>query len=334
MKIAVDAMGGDYAPEVVVQGAIQASREFGTEIILVGDCDAIKPHLETTHDTETLTVHHCREAVLMNEHPLKAVRRKKDASIRVAFELVKNGKADAAVSAGNSGAMMAAGLLLLGRIDGVDRPAFTSILPGDKGEVILLDVGANVDCRPENLFQFGIMAHAFASSCMGMKEPRIGLLNIGEEAGKGNEQVRAAHDLFKKSRLNFVGNIESRDIFAGDVQIVVCDGFVGNVVLKLCEGLAEFIPRVLKREMMRSGAGKAGLWLGRKGLQRLREKMDYAEYGGAPILGINGLGVVSHGRSSARAIKNAIKMSDNFARNHIQDHLNRHMALYQNQTVK
>ena len=329
MKIAVDAMGGDHAPEVVVQGALQASREFGTEIILTGDREVIEHHLERDRGAAPLRVHHCREMVLMDEDPLKAVRLKKDASIRVAFDLVKKGKADAVVSAGNSGATMTAGILGLGRIEGVDRPAFTSIFPGDKGDVIILDVGANVDCRPEHLFQFGIMAHAFATSSTGMKNPGIGLLNIGEEGSKGNEQVRLAHDLFSASRLNFVGNVEGRDIFTGDVQIIVCDGFVGNVVLKLSEGLAEAVTRMLKQELLGSLAGRAGMWLGQKGLRRFREKLDYAEVGGAPILGIKGVGVVSHGGSSAKAIKNAIRMAEVFAKNNIQERMARNMAIYQ-----
>jgi len=329
MKIAVDAMGGDNAPEVVVQGALQASYEYGIHITLVGDREAIKDKLVRHRGMVHVGVQHCEEVVLMDEPPLKAVRRKKDASIRVAFDLAKRGEADAVVSAGNSGAILAAAILTLGRIEGVERPAFASILPADKGNVILIDVGANVDCRPVHLFQFGIMAHAFATSCLGMNDPRIGLLSIGEEGGKGNEQVRLAHDLFRASHLNFAGNVEGRDILTGDVHIVVCDGFVGNVALKLGEGMAEAMSKMLKQEMMSSLAGKAGLLLGRRVFKKLREKLDYAEYGGAPILGIKGVGIVCHGSSSVKAIKSAVRMADSYAKHNMQDRLSQHIALFQ-----
>jgi len=334
MKIAVDAMGGDHAPEVVVQGALEASRKFGTEIILVGHQKAIGNALDSYGSDVRIHVHHCEQVVLMEESPLKGVRGKKDSSIRVAFELVKKGEADAVVSAGNSGATMAAALLVLGRIKGVDRPAFTSIMPGENGDVILLDVGANVDCRPEQLFQFGIMADAFASACLGMAEPRIGLLSIGEEGSKGNEQVRLAHELFRSSDLNFAGNVEGRDIFSGKVQIVVCDGFVGNVALKLSEGMAEALAKMLKKDLLSSFSGKAGLFLARKGFSKLKRKLDYAEYGGAPILGVKGVGIVCHGGSSTKAIKNAIKMAESYVSNHFLEKLSEHMARFQEDAIK
>lgn len=318
MIIAVDAMGGDDAPQVVVQGALEAVKEISSDIVLVGERKTLEKHIGNPRNAPRVTIHHCDEAILMGEPPLKAVRGKKDSSIRVAFELIKNNEADAVVSAGNSGAIIAAGILTLGRIKGVDRPAFTSIFPSDKGKVIILDVGANVDCRPEQLFQFGIMAHAFASSCFDIKDPKIGLLNIGEEGSKGNEQVRQAHELFQASPLNFIGNVEGRDIFAGDVEIVVCDGFVGNVALKLSEGLAEAITRMLFNEIVKSATGKIGLFLARHGLENLREKFDYAEYGGAPVLGINGVSIVCHGGSSSKAIKNAIIMAEEHAKKDIQ----------------
>ncbi|MDP6179234.1 MAG: phosphate acyltransferase, partial [Desulfatiglandales bacterium] len=197
---------------------------------------------------------------------------------------------------------------------------------GDKGKVVLIDVGANVDCRPVHLFQFGIMANAFATSCLGMEDPKIGLLSIGGEGSKGNEQVRSAHDLFRASSLNFIGNVEGRDIFTGEIQIVVCDGFVGNVALKLSEGMAESISKMLRREMMSSLAGKAGWLFGSRSFQRFRKKLDYAEYGGAPILGINGVGIVCHGYSSAIAIKNAVKMAASYVQNNVQERLSLQMA--------
>lgn len=318
MKIAVDAMGGDNAPDVVVQGAIQAAVEWGIDITFVGDRDAIEARLADRQGMADIQVHHCEDRVRMDEAPLKALRQKKEASVRVAFDLVKKGVVDAVVSAGNSGATLAAAILTLGRIEGIERPALPGILPVEKGRVIVIDVGANVDCRPVHLFQFGMMADAFARASLGMNNPRIGLLSIGEEGGKGNEQVRSAHDLFRDSHLNFIGNVEGRDIFSGQVQIVVCDGFVGNVVLKLSEGLAEGMVKMLKEEMLGSLTSKAGLLFNRRIFKKFMQRVDYAEYGGAPILGIKGVGIVCHGGSSVKAIKNAVKMAHDFAKEKIQ----------------
>jgi glycerol-3-phosphate acyltransferase PlsX len=321
MRIAVDAMGGDNAPEMVVQGAVQAAAESGLDITLVGDKEIIRAALGSSSDSCGIRIHHCGETVLMDESPLKAVRTKRDSSIRVAFELVKKGSADAVVSAGNSGATMAAGLLTLGKIKGIERPALASIIPGDKGRVILTDVGGNVDCRPVHILHFGLMADAFGASCLGMKEPKVGLLNIGEEAGKGNEQVKAAYKLLQESSLNFVGNVEGQDIFSGQVQIVVCDGFVGNVALKLAEAMAENVGRRLKSDMVNSLLGKVLALFGRSFFDKFEKTLDYAEYGGAPILGINGVGIVCHGGSSARAIKNAIIMAVDYAEKNVQERL-------------
>ena len=258
MNIAVDAMGGDNAPKVVVQGAIKASDELGINIILVGDTEAISVELGRKGKRGLISIHHCQETVLMDESPLKAVRNKKDSSIRVAFDLLKNGKVDAVVSAGNSGAIMAAAILILGKVEGIERPALACVIPGTAGEVILIDVGGNVDCRPAHLLQFGIMANAFATSCLGMQRPRVGILNIGEEAGKGNEQVRMAYELLKNSPLNFIGNVEGREIFSGLAQIVVCDGFIGNVTLKLSEDLGASVSSRLEKSMRRSMTGNRG----------------------------------------------------------------------------
>lgn len=322
MKIAVDAMGGDEAPDVVVQGALQAASEWGMEIILVGQRDAVQRKLAGVPGRDRIRVHHCTETILMGESPLKAVRKKRDSSIRVAFELVKKGEADAVVSAGNSGAILASAVHTLGRIKGVERPAFMSIFPGVQGDVILIDVGANVDCRPNHLFQFGIMGHCFARSCLGMKRPAIGLLSIGEEGGKGNEQVRQAHDLFRSSRLRFAGNVEGRDILSGKIQIIVCDGFVGNVVLKLVEGMAEALHEMIDEGARRTGAGDGVL-------DELRKKLDYSEYGGAPILGVKGVGIVCHGSSSAKAVKNGIRTAAEYVKKGIPDRLAAHMERFQ-----
>jgi glycerol-3-phosphate acyltransferase PlsX len=317
MKIAVDAMGGDNAPEVVVQGAVQAASELGLQVTLIGDKKLIAVALGSQVSSNHIAVHHCEEVVQMDESPLKAVRKKKDASIRVAFDLVKKGEANAVVSAGNSGATLAAGVLTLGRLKGVERPAIAGIFPGEKGHVVLIDMGANVDCRPAQLFQFGIMGHAFASSCLGMKNPKVGLLSIGEEDSKGNEQVRLTHELFEQSLLNFRGNVEGRDVFSGDVQIIVCDGFVGNVALKLVEGMAESMTNMLKTELKRSFLGRVALLLSRQSLKGFKRDLDYEEYGGAPLLGINGIGIVCHGGSSVRAIRNAVKTAAMYVENRV-----------------
>lgn len=317
MKIAVDAMGGDHPPKVVVQGAVEAAFELGIDIILVGRKEIILKAIGYRSLPEHIEVHHCEEVVQMHESPLKAVRKKKDASIRVSFDLEKRGDVDGVVSAGNSGAILAAALLTVGRLDGVYRPAIAGILPGKMGPVVLIDVGANVDCRPGHLFQFGIMACAFACSCLDMENPRVGLLSIGEEGSKGNEQVRLAHELFEGSPINFIGNVEGRDIFAGDVEIIVCDGFVGNVALKLSEGMGEAMNRLIKRQLMSSFFGRLALLFGRRSFQRYKKILDYEEYGGAPLLGVNGVGIVCHGGSSARAIKNAIELTALYIKNRV-----------------
>jgi glycerol-3-phosphate acyltransferase PlsX len=326
MIIAVDAMGGDHAPEVAVHGAIQACKELDINITLVGDSRLLSPFIKDCIVSEYLSIHHCEESIGMGESPIKAVRGKKDSSIRVAFDLLKNGKVDAVVSAGNSGAILAAGVLILGRIEGVDRPALASVIPGRNGRVVIINVGGNVDCRPEHLLQFGIMAEAFATSCLDMKQPRSGLLNIGTEPGKGNEQVRSAYELLNKSPLNFIGNVEGNDILSGDVQIVICDGFTGNIVLKFSEGMAEYINSRLRAGMADSIRGKAFSILGKNCFKNFEKGLDYAEYGGAPVLGIKGVGIVCHGHSSAMAIKNAIKMAMNYVSNKTGDKLAKRMA--------
>jgi len=317
MNIAVDAMGGDHAPRVVVLGAVQAASELGIGITLVGNRQVLAKELAQHSSADHISIHHCEDLVKMNESPLKAVRQKKDASIRVSFDLVKKGDADAVVSAGNSGATLASGVVVLGRLEGVERPAIASVFPGEKGYVVLIDVGANVDCRPTHLFQFGVMAHAFASSCLGMENPAIGLLSIGEEGTKGNELVRLTRRLYEESPLNFIGNVEGRDIFTGDVEIIVCDGFVGNVALKLSEGMGEAVTRLLRSELKDSFFGRAALLLGRRSLDSFKRKLSYEEYGGAPLLGINGVGIVCHGQSSSNAIKNAIRLAVQYVNNRL-----------------
>jgi glycerol-3-phosphate acyltransferase PlsX len=325
MNVAVDAMGGDHAPRVAVQGAVRAASELGIDITLVGDRIAIDRELARCSSTHHVAVHHCDETVQMDEPPLKAVRQKRDSSINVAFDLVRNGEADAVVSAGNSGATLASGVVALGRLDGIERPAIASVFPGESGYVILIDVGANVDCRPTHLFKFGVMAHAFASSCLGMNNPSIGLLSIGQEGTKGNELVRLTRSLFEESPLNFVGNVEGRDVFSGHVDIIVCDGFVGNVALKLSEGMADSMTTLLKAELKNSLSGRAALLMGRRAFESFERKLNYEEYGGAPLLGIKGVGIVCHGGSSDSAIKNAVRLAKQYVENRLPEKMVEHL---------
>jgi glycerol-3-phosphate acyltransferase PlsX len=257
----------------------------------------------------------------MDESPFDAIRRKKDSSIMKAFALHKEGRADAVVSAGNSGATLAAAIKLLGRLEHVSRPGIAGIFPTLKGPVVMMDVGANVDCRSHNLFQFGVMATAFSQVLFGLEQPRVGLLSIGEEGGKGNVLVKKSHELFQQSSLNYIGNVEGRDTFQGDVDVMVCDGFVGNVCLKLSEGLAEAVMGMLGEEISKSFKAKLGYLLARDAFVSLKKRVDYAEYGGAPLLGIQGNAIICHGRSSAVAIKNAIRVASEMARNKVNDRI-------------
>ncbi|MEW5722283.1 MAG: phosphate acyltransferase PlsX [Thermodesulfobacteriota bacterium] len=309
MKIAVDAMGGDHAPEVIVQGAVAAAREWSLPLVLVGLEEAVRLELDRIGDwpRDLIEVHHCTEVAGMDEAPVEVLRRKKDSSVRVAFDLVKQGQAEAVVSAGNSGATLAVGTVVLGRIEGIERPGIAGIFPTIKGRTVVMDIGANVDCKPSYLYHFGLMASVYAREALGIQNPKVGLLSIGEEDTKGNELVKRAHELLRAGALNFIGNVEGRDVFAGKADVIVCDGFVGNVVLKLAEGLAEAIAQMLKDELEAGLLSRLGGLLALSGLKRLKKKVDYAEHGGAPLLGIKGVGIISHGLSSPKAIKNAIK---------------------------
>jgi glycerol-3-phosphate acyltransferase PlsX len=315
INIAVDAMGGDEAPRVIVRGAVEAASELNINVTLVGNEALIAKELAHYPSIDRIRAYHCEDAVGMAEMPLKAFRLKKDSSIRIAFNLAKEGDVDAVVSAGNSGAILAAGVLGLGLLEGVERPAIAGILPGEKGPVILIDAGANVDCRPSHLFQFAVMAHAFAISCLNIKNPKIGILNIGEEGGKGNEQVQMARELFEDSDLNFFGNVEGRNVFTGDVNIVVCDGFVGNVALKLSEGVSHAVIKLLVKEAQASFVGRVALSICRSSINRVEKKLNYEARGGAPLLGIRGVAIVCHGRSPSKAIKSAIAMAADYVKN-------------------
>ena len=313
--IAVDAMGGDLGPSVVVPGAIEAARQTGAKILLVGNEATLDGELNRLSPSGVdLEIVHAPEVAGMDEKPSDILRRKKNASIQVACRLVRDGAAQGVVSAGHSGASVACGMFIMGRIPGVERPALASLLPTEKEPVVLLDVGATVDCKPYNIFQFGLMGDAFARDILNKEAPRVGLLSIGEEEGKGNSQVKEAYELFKMAQnLNFSGNIEGRDLFTGDVDVAVCDGVVGNVALKLSEGLGLSLSRVLKRELLSSGfLPKLGSLLAKSAFRRFAKVVDYAEYGGAPLLGLQNISIVCHGRSNAKAICNATRMATLF----------------------
>ena len=313
--IAVDAMGGDLGPSVVVPGAIEAARQTGAKILLVGNEATLDGELNRLSPSGVdLEIVHAPEVAGMDEKPSDILRRKKNASIQVACRLVRDGAAQGVVSAGHSGASVACGMFIMGRIPGVERPALASLLPTEKEPVVLLDVGATVDCKPYNIFQFGLMGDAFARDILNKESPRVGLLSIGEEEGKGNSQVKEAYELFKMAQnLNFSGNIEGRDLFTGEMDVAVCDGFVGNVALKLSEGLGLSLSRVLKRELLNSGfLPKLGSLLAKSAFRRFAKVVDYAEYGGAPLLGLQNISIVCHGRSNAKAICNATHMATLF----------------------
>ena len=313
--IAVDAMGGDLGPSVVVPGAIEAARQTGAKILLVGNEATLDGELNRLSPSGVdLEIVHAPEVAGMDEKPSDILRRKKNASIQVACRLVRDGAAQGVVSAGHSGASVACGMFIMGRIPGVERPALASRLPTEKEPVVLLDVGATVDCKPYNIFQFGLMGDAFARDILNKESPRVGLLSIGEEEGKGNSQVKEAYELFKMAQnLNFSGNIEGRDLFTGEMDVAVCDGFVGNVALKLSEGLGLSLSRVLKRELLNSGfLPKLGSLLAKSAFRRFAKVVDYAEYGGAPLLGLQNISIVCHGRSNAKAICNATRMATLF----------------------
>ena len=313
--IAVDAMGGDLGPSVVVPGAIEAARQTGAKILLVGNEATLDGELNRLSPSGVdLEIVHAPEVAGMDEKPSDILRRKKNASIQVACRLVRDGAAQGVVSAGHSGASVACGMFIMGRIPGVERPALASLLPTEKEPVVLLDVGATVDCKPYNIFQFGLMGDAFARDILNKESPRVGLLSIGEEEGKGNSQVKEAYELFKMAQnLNFSGNIEGRDLFTGEMDVAVCDGFVGNVALKLSEGLGLSLSRVLKRELLNSGfLTKLGSLLAKSAFRRFAKVVDYAEYGGAPLLGLQNISIVCHGRSNAKAICNATRMATLF----------------------
>src|SRR5499426_2724943 len=318
-KIAVDAMGGDHAPAAEIEGAIQAAAQFGIPIVLVGQEDRIQPLL-AKHNLENAAIEvvHASEVISMDESAATAARKKKDSSIRVAARLMREARVSGVVSAGNTGAVMATVKMVLGTLPVVDRPALSTVLPTQKGKpAILLDVGANVDCKPHHLEQFAIMGDIYSRAIFGIRRPRIGLLSIGEEDTKGNELTKEAFKSLKQAPINFIGNCEGRDIFKGEIDVIVCDGFTGNVALKLSEGLIETFATMLRQELEKTIAAKVGYILAERAFRAFRRRLDYSEYGGAPLLGIKGITIVCHGRSNANAIKNAIRIAHDFCRHNV-----------------
>ncbi len=314
MRIAVDAMGGDFAPDQVVLGAAQAATEYGIDISLVGLPSSVQPLLDSL---PRLRLVPCSQVVAMDEHPAQAVRAKPDSSISVCARMCKEGRADGWISAGNSGAVMAAALLIQGRIRGIDRPALGSIVPTKNGFAYFIDVGANVDSKPEYMVQFAMMGAVYAREMLGRPEPRVALLSNGEEEGKGDERVKETARRLKGTLPGFVGNVEPKDIYGARADVIVADGFVGNVAIKMAEATADFLFRNLRDEIPKTMRGKLGGMLIRPGVRELRARIDWREFGGAPLLGIDGVAVIAHGRSDARAIKSAVRVTRDAVQNQL-----------------
>ena len=308
MRIALDAMGGDYAPIETVRGAVEAARAYGIEVLLVGQEEAVLTEL-ARYDTSGLRIRivGAGEVVGMGEHPIAAVRNKKNSSLAVGIDLVKSGEADALVSAGNSGAVMAAALFGLGRMPGIERPAIGALLPTMESPVLVIDVGANADCRPGHLLQFGMMGSAYMERIGGLPRPRVGLLSNGEEATKGSQLVQEAHGLLRSSGLNFVGNVEGKDVTRGAVDVLVTDGFTGNIVLKWGEGAVELFLSLLRQTLNSRWHYRLATKILKPALLQVAARLDYSERGGAPLLGVEGVVIVAHGRSDAQAIKSALR---------------------------
>ncbi len=321
MRLIVDAFGGDNAPVEIVKGCVMAVKEIDCEICLVGREDEIREELSKyEYPSEKISVHHADEVIGGCEVPTTAIREKKNSSLVVGLELLKSGEGDGFITAGNTGAYLAGAFRYLGRIKGIKRPALTTFMPTADGFCIVLDVGANADCKPEFLHQFAIMGSVYAENVLGIKNPRVGLINIGAEEAKGNELSKAAHQLLKNEpNINFVGNIEARQVPYGDADVVVCDGFTGNIVLKLTEGVAMSFYGLIKKAFMKNGFTKLAAMMVKGGLREFKKKMDYTEYGGAPLLGIDGVAIKAHGSSNAKAIKSAVASAIKFINADVND---------------
>jgi phosphate acyltransferase len=327
--IALDAMGSDRAPKPEIEGAIQASRQYGVRVLLVGPEPQIRAELDRHVWASRLPIEivHASEVVTMQDKAVQAMRAKRDSSLRVGVRLVRDGQAAGFVTAGNTGAAMATAKMVLGAIRGVDRPALAAVFPTVLGTAAaLLDVGANVDCKPENLEQFAVMGEIYFRSMFGTRRPRVGLLSIGEEETKGNELTREAFQLLKKLPLNFVGNVEGRDLYGGQIDVIVTDGFVGNVALKTSEGVANLVRATLKESLKATITRQVGALLSRSAFSDFKKRLDHTEYGGAPLLGLKGVCFITHGSSNANAIKNAIRVAAEFAERGINDTIEKELA--------
>jgi phosphate acyltransferase len=327
--IALDAMGGDHAPRAEVEGALLAARELGVRVVLVGMEERVRQEVgrHRVPRGAAIEVVNASEVVTMRDSPSQAFRRKKDSSVHVAARLVRDGKADALVSAGNTGAVMTVARFVLGTLPSVDRPALAAAFPNMKERVsVILDVGANVDSKPEQIVQFAVMGEIYYRTIFGVKRPRVALLSIGEEEMKGNELTREAFNRLKQMPLNFMGNVEGRDVFRGDVDVVVCDGFIGNVALKISEGLVEHIGGMLKKAIKSSLTSQLGYALSKRAFDDFRKRTDYSEYGGAPLLGVHGVTIIGHGRSNANAVKNAIRVAAELCRGGVNEKIERELS--------
>jgi glycerol-3-phosphate acyltransferase PlsX len=328
ITIAVDAMGGDHAPRPEVEGAVVAAREFGVRILMVGHAPELRRELaKHSHRGLPIEIVPASEVITMNDSPSQAFRKKKDSSAHVATKLVRGGLADGLISAGNTGAVMAVARFGLGTLSSVDRPALAAPFPTARGGTsVLLDVGANVDSKPAHLVQFAVMGEIYYRAIFGTRRPKVALLSIGEEEMKGNELTREVHSRLKHSTLNFVGNVEGREIFGGDVDVIVCDGFIGNIALKISEGVAQHIVTLLKDALQSTLSSQVGYVLSRKAYKNFRKKIDYSEYGGAPLLGVRGVTVIGHGSSNAHAIKNAIRVATELVRGGVNERIEQELS--------
>ena len=328
LTIAVDAMGSDRAPAPEVLGAIQAAREYGHRVLLVGNEEAVRQELAAQEGVQgiqdlAIEIVHASQVIGMDEKAATAVRSKKDSSMRVGLRLVREGKAHGFTSAGNTGAVMATAKMVLGALPGVDRPALAAVFPTETPghACIMLDVGANVDCKPENLEQFAIMGEIYSRYVFRHQKPRVGILSIGEEEGKGDELTRESYALLKQLNINFIGNVEGRDLYNGRADVIICDGFVGNVALKISEGLVSTVGKLLKESLKSTITSQVGALLSRRAFYDFKKRLDYSEYGGAPLLGVKGVCIIGHGSSNANAIKNAIRVAAQSAQSQVNAHI-------------
>jgi len=318
--LAIDGMGGDHAPKSTVEGAVEATKEYGITVLITGDQEILSKELsQYDYDKEKIEIIHCSEKIENEDQPVKSIRRKKDSSMVVALNLVKEGRAEAVISAGNTGALLAGGLFILGRIKGIDRPALAPVFPHENGASVLIDGGANTECKAKNLLQFGVMGSLYSEHILGIKTPKVSLVNVGAEKGKGNELSKEAYTLLEESSLNFTGNMEARELPRGKTDVIVCDGFTGNIILKLTEGVFMTVFDLLKEKFTRSFLTKLAAGILKPGLRQIKKDYDYTEHGGAPFLGVQGVLIKAHGSSNGKAIKNALRQGKRFAENQIVD---------------